>query len=288
MLATAIQGGKPPDLASIAQPGLLADFANQGALKPIGFARATQRGTTRLTGSSSEPSRASSTVSSSRRRTSRPSGTRRPHSGPQGSGRLTTWPALLAAARTRGVRHPGLLDRRSGRVDAHRPVREHLLASGRAGQVRPATAHTIPWTHTSVKAALRTMAAIFSDTGNMYGGTSGALQTDFDRLSTTSSASRQRQPWFWKVTSSPASRRRRRRRARTTTSSRSRRSAARRRRSSAAGTSSSCSRTALRARRSSSTWRHRPRRRSRRSTRRATRPRTRTSQRAPIPTRSRG
>ena len=41
ILATAIQGGNPPDLASIGQPGLLRDFANQGSIKPIQFARAT-------------------------------------------------------------------------------------------------------------------------------------------------------------------------------------------------------------------------------------------------------
>ena len=41
ILSTAIQGGKPPDLASVGQPGLLRDFANRGVLKPIAFARAT-------------------------------------------------------------------------------------------------------------------------------------------------------------------------------------------------------------------------------------------------------
>ena len=41
ILSTAIAGGNPPDLASIGQPGLLRDFANRGALKSIGFARAT-------------------------------------------------------------------------------------------------------------------------------------------------------------------------------------------------------------------------------------------------------
>jgi hypothetical protein len=40
------------------------------------------------------------------------------------------------------------------------------------------TAHTIPWTHPTVKAALRTMATVFAS-ANMYGGTDGALQTDF-------------------------------------------------------------------------------------------------------------
>jgi len=40
------------------------------------------------------------------------------------------------------------------------------------------TAHTIPWTHPTVKAALKTMASVLAS-NNMYGGTSGALQTDF-------------------------------------------------------------------------------------------------------------
>ena len=41
VLSTAVQGGNPPDLAAISQPGVVKDFASRGALKPIGFARAT-------------------------------------------------------------------------------------------------------------------------------------------------------------------------------------------------------------------------------------------------------
>jgi len=37
-----------------------------------------------------------------------------------------------------GVRHPGVLDRRSRRLDPHRPVREHLSPPGRTGEVRRA------------------------------------------------------------------------------------------------------------------------------------------------------
>ena len=40
-------------------------------------------------------------------------------------------------------------------------------------------AHQIKWTDASVKAALKTMAQILGDTNNIYGGTDGALQTDF-------------------------------------------------------------------------------------------------------------
>ena len=35
VLATAIAGGHPPDMADIAQPGLVKQFAQQGKLKPI-------------------------------------------------------------------------------------------------------------------------------------------------------------------------------------------------------------------------------------------------------------
>ena len=38
------------------------------------------------------------------------------------------------------------------------------------------SAHTIKWTDPSVKTALKTLAQIYGDTGNIYGGTSGALQ----------------------------------------------------------------------------------------------------------------
>ena len=40
MLATAIAGGHPPDMADIAQPGTMTQFAQQGKLKPITYAKA--------------------------------------------------------------------------------------------------------------------------------------------------------------------------------------------------------------------------------------------------------
>ena len=41
VLATSVEGGNPPDVAALPSPGLMADFANRGALKPIDFARDT-------------------------------------------------------------------------------------------------------------------------------------------------------------------------------------------------------------------------------------------------------
>ncbi len=38
VLGTAVQGGNPPDVAAIAQPGLMTQFVEQGELKPLDFA----------------------------------------------------------------------------------------------------------------------------------------------------------------------------------------------------------------------------------------------------------
>src|ERR687894_539250 len=39
VLSTAVEGGNPPDVAAVAQPGLAQDFAKKGALKEIEYAR---------------------------------------------------------------------------------------------------------------------------------------------------------------------------------------------------------------------------------------------------------
>src|SRR6059058_361765 len=41
VLSTAVQGGNPPDLASVSQPGLMKDFQKKGALKNMDFAKST-------------------------------------------------------------------------------------------------------------------------------------------------------------------------------------------------------------------------------------------------------
>ena len=37
-LSTAVQGGNPPDIAALPQPGLMTDFVKKGALQPLDFA----------------------------------------------------------------------------------------------------------------------------------------------------------------------------------------------------------------------------------------------------------
>ena len=182
-LSTAVQGGNPPDLAAVPQPGLMKDFASRGALKPIDFAKGTIAGELRArSGSSSARSTGSSTASSSRAPTSRPSGTTSPSFKNAGVKPPKTWPQFLAAAKTiRGVGHAGVLDRRRRRLDAHRPVREHLPPPGRARTKYDQLPDAQDQVDRPVREGRRsrTMAQVLGDTGNIAGGTSGALQTDF-------------------------------------------------------------------------------------------------------------
>ena len=41
VVSTAVEGGNPPDIATIAQPGLIREFQSKGALRPIDYARDT-------------------------------------------------------------------------------------------------------------------------------------------------------------------------------------------------------------------------------------------------------
>ncbi len=127
VLSTAVEGGNPPDIATVSQPGTMADFVSRKALKPLDFARTRSRRTSATRSSRSAASTTRSTACSSRRPTSRPSGTTSRRSTTPASRRRTTWDDFLTDAKTiKPVRRPGLLDRRRRRLDAHRPLREHL------------------------------------------------------------------------------------------------------------------------------------------------------------------
>ena len=139
VLSTAVQGGNPPDLAAIAQPGLVKDFATRGALKPINFVKPTMAkyyapswitlGTVKgkLYGMVFKGANKSTiwynVARLQERRCEAAEDVDRPD---QGCGHAA------------GVGHEGVLDRRGGRLDADRPAGEHLPAPGRRGEVRPA------------------------------------------------------------------------------------------------------------------------------------------------------
>jgi alpha-glucoside transport system substrate-binding protein len=180
VLSTAVQGGNPPDLAAIAQPGIVKDFANRGALKPITFAKGviaqnyapswitlgTIKG--KLYGMVFKGSNKSTiwyNVSAFKN-----AGVTPPK----------TWPDLLKAANT--LKASGVPAFAIGGGDGWplTDIQENIyLRQAGPAKYDQLVAHTIKWTDPTVIASLKTMAQIFSDSSNIYGGTSGALTTDF-------------------------------------------------------------------------------------------------------------
>jgi ABC-type glycerol-3-phosphate transport system substrate-binding protein len=180
IVSTAVQGGNPPDLATLPQPGLVRDFATRGALKPITFARSLiaknyapawlQLGTVKgkLYGLFFKGANKSTIWYNVHAFKS--AGVKPP----------TTWPAFLAAAKT--IHSSGAEAYSIGGGDGW--TLTDLFENIYLRQAGPTkydqlTTHKIKWTDASVKTALKTMAAVLSDTSNIYGGTTGALQTDF-------------------------------------------------------------------------------------------------------------
>ena len=143
VLSTAVEGGNPPDIATVSQPGTMADFAKRGALKPLDFAA-----------DAVAENFGDSIVDDGQRRRH---ALRPPLQGGQQVDRLVQRRRLRGRRRrssgdlgrpARGreddqrVRSARLLDRRRGRLDAHRPVREHLHPHGGRGDVRQARRST--------------------------------------------------------------------------------------------------------------------------------------------------
>lgn len=180
VLSTAIEGGNPPDLAAVAQPGLVRDFVEQGAVKPIDFAEET------ISENFSEGAVDIGTVDD------------------------TLYGLLFKAANKStiwfnvelfeqaGVEPPGTFEELNETADtiAASGVPPYSIAGAdgwtltdlfeniylrQAGPEKydQLAAHEIPWTDQSVKDALETMAQVVGDPDKIAGGTSGALETDF-------------------------------------------------------------------------------------------------------------
>ena len=88
-----------------------------------------------------------------------------------------TWTQLLADAKTlRASGTPAFsIDGGDGWPETDLFENVYIRTAGPAKYDQLST-HAIKWTDPSVKTALKTLAQIYGDTGNIYGGTSGALQ----------------------------------------------------------------------------------------------------------------
>jgi ABC-type glycerol-3-phosphate transport system substrate-binding protein len=180
VLSTAVAGGNPPDVAAVAQPGFVRDFVDKGALKPIDFAKDT------LEENFSKDVIDVATVKG------KPYGVLF-----KAANKSTVWynvplfeqagvktpedfDAFLQGAKT--LKASGTRAYSLGASDGWTltDLFENIyLRQAGPDKYDQLAEHEIPWTDQSVKDALETMAKILGDTGNIAGGTSGALQTDF-------------------------------------------------------------------------------------------------------------
>jgi ABC-type glycerol-3-phosphate transport system substrate-binding protein len=180
VLGTAVQGGSPPDLASIAQPGLVKDFQAKGALKPLDFASAdisanypadiAKLGTIggKLYSFVFKAANKSTVWYNVAAYTS--AGVKAP----------TDWAQFLSNAKT--LKASGVPAYSIAGADGW--TLTDLFENVYLRQAGPEkydalTDHKIAWTDASVKSALKTMAEVLGDTSNIAGGKAGALQTDF-------------------------------------------------------------------------------------------------------------
>jgi alpha-glucoside transport system substrate-binding protein len=181
VLTTAVAGGHPPDMADIAQPGLVAQFASQGKLKPITYARPV------LAKNFSPVWLKLGT-----------------YSGKlyaiifKASNKSTVWynvPAYKAAGVSKPKTFTQLLSNAKTIKASGTPAYSiggaegwtltdlfeniYLRTFGPA-KYNLLSVHKIKWTDKSVTTALTTMGKILGDTSNIAGGTSGAIQTNFN------------------------------------------------------------------------------------------------------------
>jgi ABC-type glycerol-3-phosphate transport system substrate-binding protein len=180
VLSTAVQGGNPPDLASVSQPGLVNDFQKKGALKPMDFARKTvlanypadieKLGEIKghLYGLIIKAANKSTVWYNVK--SFNDAGVKPPK----------TWADFVKAANT--LKASGTPAFSIGGADGW--TLTDLFENIYLRQAGPAkydqlSKHTIKWTDPSVVAALKTMGQVLGNSSNIAGGTSGALQTDF-------------------------------------------------------------------------------------------------------------
>jgi len=180
VLGTAVQGGNPPDLAAVPQPGVVKDFFEQGVLQPLDFAEEEIKDN--FTSGAVEVATFNDKVYGFIFKAANKS---------------TVWfnVKLYEAA---GVEPAETFDKfiedaqtlkASGTraysigVDAGWPLTdmfENIYLREAGPELYDQLAeHEIPWTHPSVKRALSTMTEIIGEADNIVGGRSGALQTDF-------------------------------------------------------------------------------------------------------------
>jgi alpha-glucoside transport system substrate-binding protein len=179
-LSTAVQGGNPPDIAALPQPGLMSDFAKKNALKPLDFASSdissnfgqsvVDLGTVdgKLYGFLFKAANKSLVWYNVKAYSD---------AGVKPAEDWDTWLKNGDTLSASGV-PPYSIGGADGWTLTDLFENIYLRSAGPDKYDQLAT-HQIPWTDQSVKDALKLMADVIGDSSKIGGGTSGALQTDF-------------------------------------------------------------------------------------------------------------
>ena len=179
VLSTAVEGGNPPDIAALPQPGFMTDFAERGALKPIEFARdAIGEGYSEswLDLGSVDGELYGLFFKGANKSTVWYNVAAFEDAGVEPA---ENWDDFLAAGDT--LAQSGVTPYSIGAADGWTltDLFENIyLRSAGPEKYDQLTKHEIPWTDQSVKDALAEMAKIV-ESDKIAGGTSSALQTDF-------------------------------------------------------------------------------------------------------------
>jgi len=181
VLKTRLAGGKPPDIAEVAQPALVREFAKGGKLKSLAFAQGVIRANYgpngvalgsvngKLYGLFFKATNKSAGIWYNVK-AFKNAGVKPPK----------TWPQLLAAAKTiRGSGLPAYAIAGAEGWTLTDLFENIYLRTAGAAKYDQLTDHKIKWTDPSVKTALKYMGQILGDTSNIPGGATGALQTGF-------------------------------------------------------------------------------------------------------------
>jgi alpha-glucoside transport system substrate-binding protein len=179
LLSAAVEGGNPPDIAAIGQPGLMADFAEQGAIKPMDDLREN------IVDAFGEDVADAGAVDGKQYGLMY-----------KGANKSTVW-YNVADFEEAGVDPPETWDEFDNArdtlkaagitpfsvgVDVGWPISDlfenvYIRTAGPEKYDQLAK-HEIPWTDQSVKDALTLMKDVVGESDNMAGGTDGALQTE--------------------------------------------------------------------------------------------------------------
>jgi alpha-glucoside transport system substrate-binding protein len=180
VLSTAVEGGNPPTIAAVAQPGLVQGYADDGAVKPIDFAQdvisenfaesVMQVGTfnDQLYGLMFKAANKSTVWYNVQ--AFEDAGVEPPE----------TWEDFLTAAET--LKASGVPAFSLGGAEGWTltDLFENIyIRTAGPEMYDQLSRHEIPWTDESVKTALTEMAKVVGDPDNIAGGTQGALQSDF-------------------------------------------------------------------------------------------------------------